>query len=297
MVENRKWKGDTGGGNFGQRALIFLFRWLNLRFGYALLVLVVPFYMLFSRKNFLTIYHYFRQHFGFSVWKSFRKSYQNHLLFGQVIIDRFALFAGKKNAFEVEIIGNEHFERLSNGEKGFIIAGSHIGNFEIGGYFLHSTKKKINALIYAGETETMQMNRSKILNNNNINLIPVTNDLSHLFAVNSALQKGEIVSMPCDRLHGSTKFVECDFMSGKADFPIGAFTLAVHYDLEILAIFVVKISTKKYKIYVQPCGNKLNTTSNKKEKIDNLVFSYVKELENMVKQYPIQWFNYYEFWK
>jgi predicted LPLAT superfamily acyltransferase len=282
----------------GQRGLIFFFRWWNLRLGYAVMAAVVPFYMLFARKSYLAIYHYFRQHFGCSAWRSFLKTYQNHFLFGQVILDRFAVFAGRKDAFEVEIIGNEHYERLVNGEKGFIIAGSHVGNFEIGGYLLHSEKKRINALIYAGETAEVQKNRSKMLNNNNINLIPVSTDMSHLFAVNTALQTGEIVSMPCDRNHGSVKSVECNFLRGKADFPIGAFALAASFDVEILAIFAIKVSAKKYKIFVSPCrGVPLRSPSSKKEKTENLVFSYVKELENIVKQYPEQWFNFYEFWK
>ena len=297
-IENRAWRGNTGGGTFGQRSLIFFFRWLNLRLGYAIMAVIVPFYMLFARKGYAAVYHYFRKQFGYSAWKSFAKTYRNHFLFGQVILDRFAIFAGRKNEFEVEIIGNEHYERLSNGEKGFIMAGSHVGNFEIGGYLLNSTKKKINALIYAGETAEVQKNRSKILGNNNINLIPVLGDMSHLFAVNSALQNGEIVSMPCDRNHGSAKSVECDFLNGKADFPIGAFSLATSFDVEVLSIFVIKISAKKYKIFVkQICDYPKSEIGNRKSKIENLVKSYAKELENIVKKYPEQWFNYYEFWK
>ena len=153
-------------------------------------------------------------------------------------------------------------------------------------------------MVYAGETETVHKNRSKALGNNNINLIPVLHDMSHLFAVNTALQNGEIVSMPCDRKHGSTKSVACDFLHGKADFPVGASTLAVSFDVEILALFVIKISTKKYRIFVRPIESKeIFLPSNKKEKIENLTFAYVKELENIVKQYPEQWFNFYDFWK
>jgi predicted LPLAT superfamily acyltransferase len=297
MEENRKWRGNTGGGTLGQRGLIFFFRWCNLRLGYVFMALVIPFYMLFARKSYLTIYHYFRKQFGYSTWKSFTKTYRNHFLFGQVILDRFAVYAGRKDAFEVEIIGNEHYERLASGEKGFIIAGSHVGNFEIAGYLLNSTKKKINSLFYAGETQTVKENRSKILNSNNVNLISVSSDMSHLFVLNTALQNGEIVSIPCDRNHGSAKVVECDFLRGKADFPIGAFALAVNFDIEVLAVFVIKISTKKYKIFVKPCKSVLNASENKKGKIENLAKSYVGELENIVKQYPEQWFNFYEFWK
>ena len=302
MSKKKQWKGNTGGGTLGQRALIFFFRWWNLRLGYIILAAVVPFYMLFARKRYLAIYHYFRQHFDYSVWKSFLKTYQNHSLFGQVMLDRFAVYAGRENAFEVEIVGNEHYERLSNGEKGFIMAGSHVGNFEIGGYLLNSTKKKINALIYAGETQTVQKNRDKILSSNNINLIPVLSDMSHLFAVNTALQNGEIVSMPCDRNHGSTKSIACDFLRGKADFPIGAYVLATSFEVEVLAIFVIKISVKKYKVFVKPLGDMGNercekTVVDRKTQIANLATSYVSELENTVKQYPLQWFNFYEFWK
>ena len=295
MAENRKWKGNTGGGTLGQRGLIFYFRWWNLRLGYAFMALVIPLYMLFARKRYLAIYHYFRVQFGYSKWKSFKKTYRNHFLFGQIILDRFAVFAGRKDAFDIEIIGNEHYKRLVNGKKGFIIAGSHIGNFEICGYLLNSTQKKINAVIYSGETAEVQKNRLKILENNNVNLIPVSDDMSHIFAINTALQNGEIASMPCDRNHGSGKAVECDFIQGKADFPLGAFLLAVSFNVEVLAIFVIKVSTKKYTVFTRPIY--AETASNRKRYAENLVRSYVRELEDIVKQYPEQWLNYYEFWK
>jgi predicted LPLAT superfamily acyltransferase len=258
---------------------------------------VIPFYMLFSRKSYKAIFHYFQEQWGYSGWKSFIKTYQNYFVFGQIILDRFAVFAKKKNFFELEIIGNEHFNRLVNGKKGFIIAGSHIGNFEIAGYLLHSEKKKMNALVFPDETKIVQQNRTGILANNNIRLIPVLNDMSHLFVVNEALQKGEIVSMLCDRNFGSAKSVECDFLNGKADFPIGAFALATHFEVEVLAVFVVKKTNKKYIVYLKPIGiEKTDSPLTKQEKIELYVHAFTKEVEAVVRLYPEQWFNYYEFW-
>jgi predicted LPLAT superfamily acyltransferase len=298
-MEDRKWKGNTGGSFLGQWGLIGLFKLSNVRIGYFLMACVVPFYLLFASKNAKVIYHFFRRRMGYSRVKSGMQTYKNHFVFGQVILDRFAVFAKNKNLFELEIIGNEHYNRLVNGEKGFILAGSHVGNFEISGYMLHSEKKKVNALVYAGETETVQKKRTKVLGNNNINLIPVLNDMSHLFAVNTALQQGEIVSMPCDRNLGSAKSVECDFLNGKADFPMGAFALATTFDVEVLAIFVMKKTVKKYTVYVRPV--KITQAEaekgTKREKIELYVRSFAKELETIVRQYPGQWFNYYEFWK
>jgi predicted LPLAT superfamily acyltransferase len=298
MAEKRKWRGYTGGSLWGQRGLIFLFKRADVRIGYCLMALTVPFYMLFSRKNCLAVFHYFQKQCGYSKWKSFAKTCRNHFVFGQVILDRFAVFAGRKNLFEVEITGNEHFARLLNGEKGFIVAGSHIGNFEIAGYLLRPETKKMNALVYPKETKTVQENRSGILENNNIRLIPVLDDMSHLFAVNAALQRGEIVSMPCDRNYGSAKSVECDFLNGKADFPVGAFALAAHFDVEALAIFVMKKNARKYAVYVKPVEIEAHDAPlTVRRKTELRVRSFAREMENVIRQYPEQWFNYYEFWK
>jgi predicted LPLAT superfamily acyltransferase len=294
---NRKWKGYTGGSFWGQWGLIILFKLTDVRLGYYLMALVVPFYMLFSPKSRRAISHYFQKQHGCSKWQSFVKTYRNHFVFGQVILDRFSVFAKGKSRFEVEVFGNEYFTQLVNGDKGFIIAGSHIGNFEIAGYLLHSDKKKMNALIYPGETKVVQKNRTGILENNNIHLIPVLRDMSHLFAVNAALQNGEIVSIPCDRHFGSAKSVECDFLHGKADFPIGAFALAAHFDVKVLAIFVIKVTDKKYNIYVKPIEPATDVSLTSREKIQRHVHAFAKEMENILRQYPEQWFNYYEFWK
>ena len=302
-LKSQKWTGVTGGATLGQKALLFLFYFTNVIVGYVFLAAIVPFYMLFRRRGYLSIYHYFRKHFSYSPLKAFFKTYMNHFIFGQCMLDRFAVYAGRKNFFQVEIIGNEEFHRLLDEKKGFIIASSHVGNFELSGYLLKQDKKRINALVFGGETEEVMKNRSKVLSKNNISVIPVSSDMSHIFTISEALSAGEIVSMPCDRHHGSAKSMECDFLCGKADFPVGAFALAASFEVPVLAIFVIKISVKKYKIFVKPiCDNptseiEKSEIGNRKSEISHLAKAYVKELENVVRQYPLQWFNFYEFWK
>ena len=299
LMNNRKWKGNTGGSFFGQNSLIFFFKYFDVRIFYVVMALIVPFYMIFSRSNCKAIYRFFRIRMGYSPCKSLLKTYKNHYIFGQIVLDRFVVFAGRKDFFNIEIVGNEHYNRLKSGEKGFIIASSHVGNYEIAGYYLLAEPKKMNALIFAGETETVLKNRSEIMSRNNIHTIPVLGDMSHLFAASAAIQNGEILSMPCDRNHGSAKSVECDFFGGKAGFPVGAFSFAANFNVEILSIFVIKKSARNYTVYVNPVAisEKQKEESKKQEKIKLLAQSFVNELEKIVRKYPEQWFNYYEFWK
>ncbi len=297
VEKTKDWTGVTGGSTFGQKALLFLFHFHNVTIGYVILALVVPFYMLFGRKGYLAIYRYFRQNHHYSSFKAFCKTYQNHFVFGQCMLDRFAVYAGRRNFFQVEITGNEHFYQLLESEKGFIIASSHVGNFELSGYLLKQDKKRINALVFGGETKEVMENRMKALNMNNISVIPVANDMSHIFAINEALSAGQIVSMPCDRNFGSPKSIECNFLNGKADFPVGAFSLAAHFKVPVLTIFVMKETASKYHIYVKPLMEGDTTEYKKQEKANRLTQAFAKELENIVEKYPEQWFNFYNFWK
>lgn len=295
-TKEHSWEGVTGGHTLGQKALKILFTVVNVRVGYFFLVFVVPFYMLFSRKGYLAIYGYFREQHGYTPLKSFWKTYQNHFIFGQVLMDRFAVYAGKKNMFRVDNPDNDLFLAMLNDVRGCIIAGSHIGNPELCGYLLSQQTKRINSLIFGGEAAEVQKNRSKILENNNVRLIPVAEDLSHVFYINEALSNGEFVSMPCDRHFGSEKCVECDFLNGKADFPIGAFVLAVQYQAPVIALFVLKISASLYRIHVTSIPFPPNDLS-KREQINEMTKTFIRELECITKMYPEQWFNFYKFWK
>lgn len=292
--EKREWKGVTGGSTFGQKAMKILFSVVHVRVGYFILIFVIPFYMLFAHAGYLAIYRYFRRQHGYSVVKSFCKTYRNHYLFGQMILDRFAVYAGQKN-FKVDNPDNDLFLKMVYAEHGCIIAGSHVGNPELCGYLLSQQTKRINSMIFGGEAKEVQRNRSKVLDDNNVRLIPVSEDMSHIFLINEALTNGEMISMPCDRAFGSSKTVACDFLNGKADFPVGAFVLALQYDVPVIAMFVLKITASLYRIHVVSVP--VPQEGNKREKINEMTRSFAKILEDIVRRYPEQWFNFYNFWK
>lgn len=290
---NTKWSGKTGGQKWMQKSLIILFRMVNIRIMYAIMALVIPFYMIFDRKGYNSIYSYFRNRFSYSPFKAFVNVYINQFTFGQVILDRFAFYAGKR--FQINIIGNEHYEELIGQEDGFLILSSHVGNYELAGYHLKATKKSIHPLIYGGETATVMKNRSKMFAGHNIEMIPVKSDMSHLFEINNALRDGNVVSMPGDRIFGSAKFIDLTFLGEKAKIPLGPFATAVQREVSIISIFVMKESTNKYTIFVKRFDTPSGT--NRKEKMEFLAKQFVSNLEEMVQKYPTQWFNYYDFWE
>ena len=292
-LQHNEWSGKTDGQPWMQRSLIAMFRVLPLWLLYGVMALVVPFYMIFNREGFRTMYQFFRERMDYGGWKSFWSVYANHFKFGQIILDRFGVYAGKKYHFINE--GQELMDKLELLPEGFILLSSHVGNYEIAGYSLKPKHKKINALVFAGETATVMENRQRILSQNNMSMIPVKEDLSHLFALNTALDNGEMVSMPADRVFGSQKSVECQFFGAKANFPLGAFAMAVQKEVPVLAIFVMKEGMKKYHAFVRQVS--CDKTASRREQMSQLAQSFASNLEEIVRRYPTQWFNYFDFWK
>ncbi len=303
---NNNWAGTTYGNEWMHRWLIRLLRHIDTRVLYVFVaVFVVPICLMLNPSRGI-IYRYFRQRIGYGRLKSAWKTYVNHCLFGQVVVDKFAMYAGKK--FNIEIEGAEQFTELTKQKEGFVMLSAHIGNYEIAGYTLVSKVKRLNALVFAGEKASVMRNRSKMFAETNTNMIAIQPDMSHLFEIDKALTDGEIVSMSADRINGSPKFIEHDFLGAspaehasdaeshgtKAKFPLGPFAIATARMVNVLAVNVMKSSLRGYKIYVTPLH--YDKSAPRQEQIKQLSDAYVSELERLVRRYPTQWYNYFDFW-
>lgn len=289
---HNEWNGRTDGTPFMQKALIVLFKVVPLEVMYGVMALVIPFYMLFNHKGYLAMYHFFRQRLGMGWLGAVWHVYLNHFAFGQVVLDRFATYAGVR--FKLTIDGNENYLRLNAGEKGFMMLSSHVGNYEQAGYVLKSDHKQFYALVYAGESDTVMKGRKGQFANSNIHMIAVQADMSHLFLLNSLLDEGNIVSMPADRCFGSAKSVGCRFFGAEAQFPLGPFATAVQKEVPALAVMVMKEGTRRYRAFVRPV--ECDTTLPRRQQMTAMAQNFATTLEEIVRRYPHQWYNYYEFW-
>ena len=289
---DKQWDGTTYGNSAMHRWLISLLRRIDVRFIYVFAyVFVVP--PSLFRPGFKFIYRFFRERFGQSPLKAFWHTYLNHCLFAQAVIDKFAMYAGKK--FDVQIEGYDHFLRLAAQEKGFVQLSSHMGNYEIAGYTLVAESKPFNAIVFFGEKASVMENRNKMFAHTNIRMIPIRQDMSHLFEIDRALSDGETVSIPGDRVWGSTKVLKAEFLGKEARFPMGPYTVAAMRGLDVLAVNVMKESSKRYRIYVTPLD--YDKQASRREQTAQLLHSYVAELERLLALYPTQWYNYFDFWK
>ncbi len=296
QASHAQWKGTTDGTPWMQRTLVRTVARLPLWLVYSgMAIFVVPGYMLFNRQGYLSQYRFFRRRFGHSPLRAFTDVYANHFRFGQVILDRFAIYGGMR--FRLVIEGNERFMALTHEPGGFMQVGSHVGNFELAGYMLSQDRKTINALVFGGETGTVMENRVRVFENQNLRLILTDGSMDHVFEMNRALADGEIVSMHGDRVFGSQKTFRCQVLGAEAHLPMGPFILAASREVPLLCTFVMKESLKTYHVYVRELQiDAALQDKGPRVRAAALAQAFADCLTEIVRKYPHQWFNYYDFW-
>lgn len=277
-----------------QRTLLRLLRFFPLSLAYGLMGLAIPFYMLFDRRGFRASYRFFRDRIGRGAFHSFFSVYANEFRMGQVVVDRFALYAGR--SFHLQCDGISVYTRLEEAEPGFMQLGSHAGNFEMAGYLLRPAKR-MGTLVFSGETDTVMQQRAAMFARMNVEMVPVSDDMSHLFTLNAILSDGGIVSMPGDRVFGSRKTFSCPFFGDSAPFPAGPFILAAQRSVSVVAVFVMKESVHRYTVLVRQLGEKLDPELPSRVRAEKMATEFAECLESVVRKYPTQWFNFYDFWK
>ena len=292
MSAEKQWDGTTYGNGLMHRWLIGMLRRIDVRCIYVFAYIFVVPPCLF-RPGFKFIYRFFRERFGESPVKAFWHTYQNHCLFAQAVIDKFAMYAGRR--FDVDIEGHDHIRHLAFQEPGFVLLSSHMGNYEIAGYSIEPENKHLNAIVFYGEKASIMENRNRMFARTNIGMIPIREDMSHLFEIDRALSEGEIVSIPADRIWGSQKVLKAEFLGKEARFPMGPFSVAAKRGLDVLAVNVMKVSSKRYRIYITPL--EYDKEVPRKLQTEQLLHAYVTELERLLRLYPTQWYNYFDFWK
>lgn len=269
------------------RALVWLLKYINIHVLYVFMsVCVIPVTMLISAGARVT-YRYFRKIRGCGRWRSIWYTYKNHCVFGQTVIDKFAMYAGHK--FKIRFVDFEDYRRLAEGDEPIIQLNAHIGCNEILGYSCH-VEKPCNILVFGGEKESLMGFRRSAFQQMNAKMIPVGIGTTHSEDIADALDRGEIVCAFADRFFNAKKTITSTLHGHKISLARGPFSLAVTRGLNVVMLSGMKESDGSYTAYFTPLS--YDKTLSKSEQRQQIADAYTAEIERLLGKYPMQWFNY-----
>ena len=285
------WKGKSRGNVLGYKIFIFCIKKLGLTSAYFVLYFVAAYFCFFAKDSTESSYYYFRKRLGYSRFKSITSVYLSYFVFGQTIIDKIAISSGLKSKFTYDFDGIHRIKEVLKEKKGGILISGHLGNFEIAQHFFGELEEKdcISLLRYNVEHTAIKNYLDTVMKKSNIKIIFIKDDFSHIFEINAALARNEIVCITGDRYIKDSKYLTQELLGKEAKFPAGPFLLASRLKVPVLFVYVMKESRKHYHLYAR---------SSKVKYIDAnaLLYNYTKSLEWILKKHPLQWFNYFDFW-
>lgn len=290
----KKWNGQTRGGVLGYLFFVYLIRFFGIRVAYFMLAFVVVYFIPFAPKATKSTWRYSRKICKNSVLQSIRFLFKNYYKLGQILIDKVAIGIGKSNKYSFEFENYTQFLDLLNSDTGVVMIGGHIGNWEIGVPFFDEYAKKINIVMYDNEHQRIK----EILEKNNaikdFKVIAVNKDsLSHVFEISKALNNKEYVCFQGDRFVNEERTLKGILLGKEANFPLGPFVLASKMNTPVVFYFAMRESKMKYRFYFYIASGDYQKRGGQV----TLLNQYTNYLDTLLRKYPEQWFNYYDFWK
>jgi len=290
-----QWQGKSRGNKLGYRIFVYVVRNLGVSPAYFLLRFVALYYFLFYWRTSTHIFRYFHERIGLSKTASLLKIYSNYFLFGQTLLDKIVVMAGIGSKFTYDFDGEKNLHEIVANGKGGILLSAHVGNWEAAGHLLKRLNTRINIVMFDGEHKAIKEYMNEVTGGRNFNVIVIREDMSHVYAMGEALQKNELICLHADRFLEGNKTDGLSFMGSKAKFPIGPFILAATFRVPVSVVFAFKETSAHYHFY----GSELLTRSEDETKAaytSRLMATFVQQLEEKLRRYPEQWFNYYNFW-
>ncbi len=290
------WQGKTRGGVAGYRIFVWTLKYLGLSFAYFLLIFVVTYFIFASRKTIVHIYTYYRRHLKWSFERTLAGIWRNYYVFGQVILDKIAMLAGFQSKFTFDFEGEEYLRQMKDGG---LLVSAHMGNWEIAGHLLNRLDKTIHIILFDAEHRQISQYLSEVLATRKVDFIVIRDDYSHLEAIRDAFSKGDIIAMHGDRFIEGNRIMMIDFLGEPAPFPTGPISLAARFNVPVSFVFAMKQTWTHYHFFATPL-RKVEFSHNVKKRdaiFREALEAYVGEMEKITARYPLQWFNYYDFWK
>lgn len=286
-----EWDGKSKGTLLGYKIFVFCIKKLGIKAAYSVLIFVAFYYFVFQIKSNRATFYYFRKRLKYSYLKSKAMVYKSYFTFGQTIIDKTAISAGLRDKFTYEFDGVEILYRLLEEKKGGVLISAHIGNFEIAEHFFGEIdlECQINLVTTDLEHSIIKEYLETVTVKSSIKFIIVRDDLSHIFEINNALANNELICFTGDRYFEGTKCLTATLLEQEANFPAGPFLIASRLKVPVVFVYVMKEANLHYHLYAREAN-----TKHRDEK--GLLNAYVESVETMLKIYPLQWFNYFQFW-
>jgi KDO2-lipid IV(A) lauroyltransferase len=184
-------------------------------------------------------------------------------------------------------------ETLKKG-RGAVVVTAHFGNWDIAAKVLRTYDRPINLVMAREVNATTHQYVHEARARSGVRIIYSDTSVFSSLNMIRALQRNELVAMQLDRPMGAGGTRLLPFFGAPAPFPSGPFVLARLSGVPLMPVFIPRLGTRHYAIRV---GAPLAIPRERDPHVQRQVMGQVVQaLEDIIREFPSQWFQFSPFW-
>lgn len=223
--------------------------------------------------------------------------------FAMTICDRVLLLSGRTDALEVRTEGLAELDALLGRGRGCLLLGSHLGSFEA----IRAARRDApegHAMLRVVMDRGHNLLMTRILEELQPGIEDSIIDARQpgpQIALEAAetIAAGGMVAMLGDRVHREAGRTRVEFLGQTAPMPLAPLAIAGAVDASVFMVFGLYEGGGRYRLVFEPLPTvdpAPTSHRDRRERLNHWVEAYAQCLERLARQYPYNWFNFYDFW-
>jgi predicted LPLAT superfamily acyltransferase len=230
---------------------------------------------------------------------TWRIAYRHFRAFGTSILDKLDTWSGRLKVEDVVFENYPSMGALAHAPRGVLVLGSHLGNLEaLRALGTRGKRVKLNVLVHTQHADYF----NRILRKagaTDVELVQVTSlDPAKVLELRERIDRGEWVVITADRVpvHGG-RTVEVNFLGDTAPLPIGPYVMASVLECPVHLLFCLRRGSRNH-VYFEAFAERIAWQRTSRDAvIAEHAQKYAERLEHYLRLEPLQWFNFYRFWR
>jgi predicted LPLAT superfamily acyltransferase len=226
-----------------------------------------------------------------------RDRFRQVMAFATTIHDRVYLLNDRFELFDVTVEGEElMLQRMRTGRGAFLV-GAHLGSFEVT-RAMGRRHPDLRVAMVAYETNARKINAMMAAINPELAGGTVAlGSAEAMLRVRGLLDEGAFVGMLGDRTPGGEATEVVQFLGTGAKFPLGPMRLAALLQRRVILMLGIYCGGNRYRVFFEQIADFSGVERKEREAaIREAVVRYAGRLESYCREYPYNWFNFFDFW-
>lgn len=293
------------GASWGVSTIALVYRFLGRDVCQAVLALVVLYYFGLGGASRSASLDYLRRAWSFrgaprkpGAWESYR----HFLAFAVAALDKLAAWTGGVRPQDVAGVHDGAFHAAKASGRGAVVLTAHLGNPEVIRAIASTAGRfRVNVLVHTLHAERFNRILARVAPQSPVRLIQASRvGLAQAMMLSDAVSRGEWVVITADRIavnDGESTSMAASFLGAPALFPTGPFILASALKCPVFTMFCLKVK-RSFEVRFELLADPMVLPRQERDAaIAGYLAVFVARLEQCVRDHPLQWFNFYDFWQ